>query len=130
MPKTPSTGFWHKPLLWRAANARMLIRCGCSRCQKVQHYLAMDLVPMFGSDAVVGELWGRCPRCGSSQYWFEQERYPNNDDVGFLEVRRPNGFRYVRQWKTEIYGPPPYGPPWPPPVMFGGVKPGSDWPGD
>ena len=57
MPKTPSSGFYHQPFLWRVAGARMLIRCYCGWCRRAQHYLAMDLVPIFGSDAVVGRLW-------------------------------------------------------------------------
>lgn len=123
MPKTPSTGFYHQPFLWRVASAGMLIRCYCGRCKRAQHYLAMDLVPIFGSDAVVGRIWQICPRCGHSDRWTEQERHPNSEDVGNLVIRRPAGLRAVQLWEDQFYGPPPFGPPWPPPVHMASVKP-------
>ncbi len=123
MPKTPSSGFYHQPFLWRIAGARMIIRCYCGWCRRAQHYLAMDLVPIFGSDAVVGQLWGCCPRCGKADRWTEQERLPTGDDVGNLVIRRPAGLKAVQLWADDFYGPAPYGPPWPPPPTMGSVPP-------
>ncbi|KFL31497.1 hypothetical protein JP75_08145 [Devosia riboflavina] len=110
MPKTPSTGFAHQAFLYAVANAGMLVRCECKACKRVRHYLASDLVHVFGGRAVVGELWGRCPKCGTTFRWIEQERYPTSDDVGHTLIRRPNGFRYIMQWVDEHYGPPATGP--------------------
>lgn len=77
------------------------------------HYLASDLLQVFDPMTVVGEIWGGCPRCGKSEWWSESERYPSNDDVGHTLVRRPAGFRKIRLWRNEYYGPPAYGPPRP-----------------
>lgn len=110
MPKTPSTGYAHQPFLWRVANANMIVHCRCRKCVKAQNYLASDLVEVFGPNAVVGELWGRCPRCGSVDRWTEQERVVLASDVGHTVIRRPNGFRKTRLWTNQYYGPPAYGP--------------------
>jgi len=62
MPKkTPSTGWYHQPFLWRAASAGMLIVCRCRECRRTVTYLAADLAPLYHRDAVVGRLWGACP---------------------------------------------------------------------
>lgn len=110
MPKTPSTGFAHQPFLYAIANAGMLVRCYCGACRRARYYLATDLIEIFGGRAVVGELWRRCPKCGSTFRWSETERYPNSDDVGHTIIRRPTGYRSVLQWEDEFYGPPAYGP--------------------
>lgn len=106
MPKTPSRGWWYQPFLWRAANAGMLVRCRCILCRRTVHYLATDLLEVFSRDAVIGNLWGCCPRCGSSDFWSESERYPSSDDVGHLVIRRPAGERRIQLWRNEYYGPP------------------------
>ena len=103
MPKTPSTGFWHQPRLWNCAKAGMLIVCTCRLCQRQVNYLAADLLPIFGELRLIGEIWGKCPRCGRSAGWREQARYATSDDVGNVLVRRPAGFRQVRQWNDEWY---------------------------
>lgn len=103
MPKTPSTGFWHQPRLWNCANAGMLVVCTCRRCQRQVNYLAADLVGIYGDLRLIGEIWRRCPRCGSESHWSEQARYTTADDVGHVRVRRPAGFRQVRQWRDEWY---------------------------
>ena len=105
MPKTPSTGWNHQPFLWRAAKAGMFVVCRCTKCRRMRTYLAGDLLPVFGRAAVIGELWSRCPRCGSAEYWREEERYPNSGDVGHTVVRRPNGFRQIQLWRDEYYEP-------------------------
>jgi hypothetical protein len=109
LPKTPSTGWNHQAFLWRAAKAGMLVVCRCGKCKRARTYLAADLVSEFHRAAVIGELWGCCPRCGSVEHWGEQERYPCHDDVGHLVVRRPNGWRQVRLWRDELYEPPVLG---------------------
>ena len=93
----------------------MLVRFSCTWCKRSMHYLAADLAPLFHQDAVIGQLWGYCPRCGKSDYWREEERYANSSDVGHTVIRRPAGIRKVQLWRNEYYGPPVYGPPWPPP---------------
>lgn len=110
MPKTPSTGWAHQPFLWKVANAGMLIECRCRRCERLRTYLAADLIGIFHPSAVVGELWGRCPRCGFSECWSEQERYAISADVGHTLIRRPSGFRKIQLWRNDYYGPPAYGP--------------------
>ena len=110
MPKTPSSGFWHQPFLWRLANAHMLVECRCGNCRVVRTYLARDLVKVWGPNAVVGQLFGRCPKCGSRERWREQERLALSEDVGNTVIRRPAGIRHVQLWRDEFYGPPAYGP--------------------
>ena len=84
----------------------MLVRCRCILCRRTVHYLATDLVEVFHRDTVIGHLWGRCPRCGSGDFWTEDERHPSSDDVGHLIIRRPAGVREIQLWKNEYYGPP------------------------
>lgn len=119
MPKTPSTGFYHQARLWNCAKAGMLIVCTCQDCRRSVTYLASDLLEHFRWQAeqagrsrahlvemrLIGELWGKCPRCGTVEHWIEQERYPTSDDVGNTRIRRPAGFRQVRQWRDEWYEP-------------------------
>ena len=105
MPETPSTGFWHQPFLWRCAAADMLVRCTCRYCRRTVHYYAKDLLEVFHRNAVVGEIWGACPRCGKNSGWREQERYASSDDVGHTIIRRPNGYRKTLLWRNEYYGP-------------------------
>jgi hypothetical protein len=88
----------------------MLIQCRCRSCRRTANYLAVDLLEVFHKDAVIGELWGSCPRCGRVDGWSEQERYPLSDDVGHTVIRRPNGYRKIRLWRNEFYAPPAYGP--------------------
>lgn len=88
----------------------MLIVCTCRRCRRTVNYLASDL-EMFGELRLVGEIWGRCPKCGSEQHWSETARYPLSADVGHTMIRRPAGFRQVRQWRDEWYEPPAVPPP-------------------
>lgn len=88
MPKTPSSGFWHQPRLWNCAKAGMLVVCSCRGCQRAVNYLAADLVQLFGELRLVGQLWGRCPRCGSVEFWSERPRYPTSDDIGTLPYER------------------------------------------
>lgn len=107
MPKTPSTGWYHQPFLWRAAEAKMLVVCRCRSCRRSVTYFAADLVPLFHRDAVIGALWGTCPRCGGSECWAEQERHANSDDVANTVLRRPAGFRKVQLWREEFYEPSP-----------------------
>lgn len=83
----------------------MLVRCRCILCRRTVHYLASDLLEVFHRDRVIGTLWGSCPRCGTSDFWSERERHPSSDDVGHLVIRRPNGFRQIRQWRDEYYEP-------------------------
>ena len=105
MPKKSYTGWWQQPFLWRSAKAGMLIQCRCRSCRRMAHYLAADLVGIFHKDAVVGELWGQCPRCGKADGWIEKDRFPSESDVGHTVIRRPNGFRQIRLWRDEYYGP-------------------------
>lgn len=119
MSNSPSTYWKDKPFLYKAANDRMLIVCTCLNCRKTVTYLALDLIPIHGPQAIVGSLWGRCPRCGSQVNWRERQRFPSSDDVGHLVLRRPNGFRKIHLWTNAYYAPPPYGPPWPPPFDLG-----------
>ena len=83
----------------------MLIVCTCRSCQRVVTYLAADLLTVLPKSEMrlVGELWGKCPRCGSVEFWSERERYAVGDDVGRLRIRRPAGYRQVRQWRDEWY---------------------------
>jgi len=120
MPKTPSTGFWHQPRLWNCAKAGMLIVCTCRLCRRSVTYLAADLLEYFRGAAegearsaaplpdlrAIGQLWGKCPRCGSVEFWSEQERYPSSEDVGHTRIRRPAGYRRVPLWRDEWYEPP------------------------
>src|SRR5690606_24483768 len=85
----------------------MLVVCRCTKCKKARTYIAADLLPIFGRTAVVGELWGRCPQCGTAEFWNEQERYPSREDVGHTVVRRPSGFRQIQLWRDEYYESPP-----------------------
>lgn len=80
--------------------------CTCRHCQRTVHYLASDLAPIYGEMRHIGEIWGACPRCGRADGWRERERHPTSDDYGTLKIRRPAGFRQIRQWKTEWYEPP------------------------
>lgn len=124
MPKNPPTGFAAYARLGDCARANMLIVCHCGACRRTVTYLATDLLEHFaGVDArraegsarpwaqqrtdmrIVGQLWGQCPRCGSTRHWSEAERYATSGDVGNTMIRRPNGFRLVPLWRDEWYGP-------------------------
>jgi hypothetical protein len=105
MPKTPSTGWNNQPFIERVAKEDMLVQCTCRLCRKSRTYLAKDLAKIFSPTAVVGELWGRCPACGRSEFWRERERYPSPDDVGHLVIRRLRGFRRKEIWGDEYYAP-------------------------
>jgi len=89
----------------------MLIVCTCRHCRRTVNYLAADLLPIYGHLRLIGEVWRQCPRCGRSDGWREQARYATSDDVGNVLIRRPAGFRQVRQWKDEWYGPQERPPP-------------------
>jgi len=124
MPKNPPTGFAAYARLGACARARMLIVCRCAACRRTVTYLATDLLEHFaGIDArraegsarpwaqqrtdmrIVGQLWGACPRCGSTRHWSETERHPTHEDVGHTRIRRPDGYRLVPLWRDEWYGP-------------------------
>lgn len=118
MGNSGSTYLMNRPFLWKAANDRMLVVCRCLNCRKSVTYQAVDLLQVHHQNTLIGELWGRCPRCGSTSNWSERQRFPNSDDVGHLVIRRPSGFRKIQLWADAYYAPPPYGPPWPPPLSW------------
>jgi hypothetical protein len=102
----PSSEFYH-PRLGHAARAGFLITCKCHLCRRSQVYLASDLVEIYPEDLFLEDLFGgRCPRCEKSDFWRVRQRYPSSEDVGMLQVRRPDGVRRIQLWRSELYSAP------------------------
>lgn len=104
MSNSPSTHFGARPTLERIAAGGMLVTCRCWACHQARTYLASDLVQYFGPHMVVGQLFGRCPRCGSVDNWRERYRYPTSEDVvNGLIIRKLKGFRTTAVWADEPF---------------------------
>jgi hypothetical protein len=107
MGKNPPSSIFYRTRLGQAAAANMLIVARCNLCRRSRIYVAADLVPLYGPDTFVFEMFqGRCPRCGSGDFWSVHERYACDADVGMLTVRRPAGVRTIQLWKDELYSAP------------------------
>ena len=107
MSNAPPSSIFYRTRLGQAAAAGMLIACRCNLCRRSRVYLASDLVPLYGEQAFVFELFeGRCPRCGSADFWSVWERHARNSDVGMLTVRRPAGVKTIQLWRDELYSAP------------------------
>jgi hypothetical protein len=107
MTNTPPSREFYRPRLGKAAGAGHLIACRCYLCRRSVVYLAVDLVDLYGPDMFLEDLFGgRCPRCGSGDFWSVRERFAATSDVGLLMVRRPAGVRRIQLWKDELYSAP------------------------
>ncbi|NMA97543.1 MAG: hypothetical protein GX970_05425 [Phyllobacteriaceae bacterium] len=107
MTNSPPSSLFYRPRLGQAAKVGQLVVARCILCKRSQHYLASDLVTVYGADTYIEDVFGgACPHCGSGYFWSVRTRYPTNDDVGHLKIRRPAGVRTIQLWKDEYYGPP------------------------
>lgn len=107
MTNSPPSSEFYRPRIGQAAAAGLLITCRCYVCRRFRAYLASDLLEVYHSDTFLEDLFGgRCPRCHSSSSWRVRQRYPTNDDVGYLTVRRYVGFKRINQWRDELYSAP------------------------
>jgi hypothetical protein len=85
----------------------MLLSCRCDLCRRTRIYLASDLVELYGPALYIEDLFdGRCPACGSGNFWRVRERHAWDSDVGMLVVRRPAGVRRIQLWRDELYSAP------------------------
>lgn len=97
----------YRPKLRDAAAAGMLLVCRCDLCRRSRIYLATDLADVFNPEMFLEDLFhGRCPKCGSGNFWRVRERHAWDSDVGMLVVRRPAGVRRIQLWRDELYSAP------------------------
>jgi hypothetical protein len=107
MTNSPPSSEHYRPRIGQAAVAGLLITCQCYVCRRYRAYIASELLMIYHPDTFLEDLFGgRCPRCGSRHNWRVKQRYPTNDDVGTLTIRRHQGYRKVHMWKDELYSAP------------------------
>lgn len=105
MSMTPSRRQVESILLRHAAADGRIFVIRCSLCRTIEHYMAVDLVGIFGADVPVVHMFERCRHCGKGDHQNVSTRFPTSDDVGHLKVRRPAGVRTIQLWHDVWYGP-------------------------
>lgn len=95
---------FYRPRIGQAAEKGLLIICRCNLCKRARAYIAADLLKIYHPEVFLDDLFaGQCPRCGRSDFWRCRQRYPSDDDVGRLMVRRLAGIRTTNLWRDELY---------------------------
>ena len=87
-----------------AAEACQLIVVRCNLCRRTVHYLASDLVEVFGGEVEARRPPISCSKCKSDDYIRCKPRLPEIGDYGSLVVRRPVGVKMTRIWKDVKLG--------------------------
>lgn len=95
---------FYRPRLGQAADKGLILIGKCNLCRRARAYIATDLLQLYHRDTYLDDLFGECcPRCGKSDFWRVRQRYPSNDDVGMLTVRKLVGIKRTPQWRDELY---------------------------
>lgn len=104
MTNIPPSREFYRPRIGQTASGGLLITCQCYVCRRFRAYIAAELLQIYHADTFLEDLFGgRCPRCGSGHNWRVRQRYPSNDDVGMLTVRRLAGIKRTPMWRDELY---------------------------
>ncbi|MET3925529.1 hypothetical protein [Devosia sp. 2618] len=72
----------------------------CNLCRRTSHFLARDLVRVYGAERPAMGVFTKCSRCGKSQYLQVSTRLPDLDDDGALVIRRPTA---EWKWVDEVF---------------------------
>lgn len=100
MSMTPSRRRWESLTLADMAVDHRLYVVRCNLCRRTAHFLATDLVQVYGAEHSAHDVFQTCARCGKSRWLAVTTRLPTYADVGRLVVRRPSR-RW--SWRDERY---------------------------
>lgn len=89
MGMTPSRKTVEKITLGDLAADNRLIVVRCNHCRRTSHFLASDLVTVYGATAKMHGVFHSCSRCNRSDFLYVGTRLPDAADEGVLKVRRP-----------------------------------------
>lgn len=101
MSMTPSRARLEATRLKHIAEEGRVIVYRCNRCRNVTHFLASDVVDLWGPEMKVYEPPASCGKCGAAGYMTVRFYVPTAADIGHLVLRRPAGVRQL--WKDEVY---------------------------
>lgn len=103
MSMTPSRRTLESITLEGLAVDNRLVVVRCNYCRRTTHFLARDLVQVYGKDKHPNTVFDRCSKCGHSRYLHVGTRLPNSEDEKSLKVRRPTLVRVQWSWRDERY---------------------------
>lgn len=75
----------------------------CNLCRRTSHFLARDLVKVYGAGHSAHGVFSVCSKCGKSDYLHVSTRLPGAEDEGLLMVRRPKLVRIEWKWSDSVY---------------------------
>ena len=101
MSNSPPSSLFRRHRLSQASSDGMIIVCQCSLCRHREVYVPGDLVVVHGDMAVEDFGRGGCAKCGRVGFVRSRAYYPKPEDVGRVELIRPDGWQQVWNWRRE-----------------------------
>lgn len=100
MSNSPPSSLFRRHRLSQAAADGMLILCVCWICRHKEAFVAADLIVVYG-DMAVEDFAGNCGKCGRGGCVQARAYFPKPDDVGRINLIRPDGWKKTWNWRTE-----------------------------